>query len=536
VTRAAVVPVAPPFRGIHSFRYADRSVFFARDRQIAELVPLVSIYRGVLLYGDSGAGKSSLVNAGLIPAMKEIGYLPERFRLQPIAGEELVVEPIEGIDYEAGQNARRGRRTATQALEAVPIAALEERLARRQEDDDRTLLIFDQFEEIVTLFQEAPHDRPRSELLRMQRSIVAELVRLLNHPTLRVKLLFVFREDYLAHVVKLFADAPYLRDQHVRLTPPPTDALLTIIRGPFDAHPERYQTEISPRLAEELAAALAERTESDEVNLSEVQIVCLRLWRADDPEQLFREKGVRGLLEDHMADALSDLDEDDKYAAVALLNRMITASGARNVISEEDLVERVNDDTGIRERKLKKTLQLLEKAALVRREQRHGRPFYEIVSEFLVPWIVRQREEKLAQEQLDVLLRQITIEELQAHERLFRSFRFSRWATVLTLTAAIAAVVAVAILVATGSGLPWWASLIVITVPLAALALVQIYTTQRSTEYRQAGARLVQQRQELEELVGEGRGLTGGQVHRLARQFDDYATQPVRWERRTTHD
>jgi energy-coupling factor transporter ATP-binding protein EcfA2 len=52
----------------------------------------------VLLYGDSGSGKSSLVNAGLIPEAIELGFTPERLRVQPRASEELVVERIHSAD------------------------------------------------------------------------------------------------------------------------------------------------------------------------------------------------------------------------------------------------------------------------------------------------------------------------------------------------------------------------------------------------------------------------------------------------------
>src|SRR5258708_2054940 len=55
---------------------------------------LVSVYRGVLLYGDSGSGKSSLVNAGLIPEAIRLGFAPEQLRVQPRASEELVIERV----------------------------------------------------------------------------------------------------------------------------------------------------------------------------------------------------------------------------------------------------------------------------------------------------------------------------------------------------------------------------------------------------------------------------------------------------------
>ena len=46
-----------PYRGIEQFRFIDRPIFFERRDETRKLVRLVSIYRGTLLYGESGTGK-----------------------------------------------------------------------------------------------------------------------------------------------------------------------------------------------------------------------------------------------------------------------------------------------------------------------------------------------------------------------------------------------------------------------------------------------------------------------------------------------
>src|SRR5437899_10068659 len=83
-----------PYRGIAPFRFIDKPIFSARTDEVRNLLQLITIYRGIFFYGESGAGKSSLINAGLIPALRDEGFAPERVSVQPIAGQELVVERI----------------------------------------------------------------------------------------------------------------------------------------------------------------------------------------------------------------------------------------------------------------------------------------------------------------------------------------------------------------------------------------------------------------------------------------------------------
>lgn len=65
----------PPYPGLEAFTEHDAAVFFGRDREIAELVdrlhPTVPAraHRFVTVVGPSGSGKSSLVRAGLLPAL-----------------------------------------------------------------------------------------------------------------------------------------------------------------------------------------------------------------------------------------------------------------------------------------------------------------------------------------------------------------------------------------------------------------------------------------------------------------------------------
>src|SRR5215471_13686744 len=60
-----------PFVGPRPFEQRDTFRFFGRDREASELVSLVLSHPAVLLYAQSGAGKTSLINAQLIPRLRE---------------------------------------------------------------------------------------------------------------------------------------------------------------------------------------------------------------------------------------------------------------------------------------------------------------------------------------------------------------------------------------------------------------------------------------------------------------------------------
>jgi WD40 repeat protein len=392
-----VVAPARPFRGIRPFRTVDRAIFFAREAETTELADLVTVYRGVLLYGDSGTGKSSLVNAGLISAAAELGLRPERLRVQPRADEEIVLERIAANDDASALLPSLLADPGDDAPRAVFSAAAFAQRVEAACEDGRPLLIFDQFEELVTLFEEAGAQA-------LQQRVVDLLVTLIEGD-LPVKLLLVFREDYLGRVNELLSACPDLIDQALRLAPPARKTLGAIIRGPFERNPGLFDHELSPALAGRLEAALGERFGSGEISLTEVQTVCLRLWQSDDPEALLAQRDVQGLLEDELGEALDAFPPDLRRAAIALLAQMVTSAGTRNVISAADLLDRVPKEERIPRALLERALKRLEgESRLVRRERRRKVDLYEITSEFLVPWIGERRELQRRQQERRRLL------------------------------------------------------------------------------------------------------------------------------------
>jgi hypothetical protein len=58
-----------PFRGLQAFDVEDSVLFFGREAEIQELLDKLRVNSFLAVVGDSGSGKSSLIRAGLIPAL-----------------------------------------------------------------------------------------------------------------------------------------------------------------------------------------------------------------------------------------------------------------------------------------------------------------------------------------------------------------------------------------------------------------------------------------------------------------------------------
>src|ERR1700730_3583467 len=67
-------PVSPPYVGPRPFETADRDLFFGREREAEDILSLIMFHRTILLYAQSGAGKSSLINTSVIPGLADAGF------------------------------------------------------------------------------------------------------------------------------------------------------------------------------------------------------------------------------------------------------------------------------------------------------------------------------------------------------------------------------------------------------------------------------------------------------------------------------
>jgi WD40 repeat protein len=221
-----------PWIGLASFTESDREFFAGRGEEIDELLRLVRRDILTLLYGVSGLGKTSLLQAGLFPALRAEDCLPVPIRLDYLEGAAPLSAQVLGAIIAAADAAR------VEAPQPRPDETLWEYLHREgnhfwspHNDLVTPFLAFDQFEELFTLGRET------RECVARTTAFISELADLVeNRPpaALRddplgakefsfkpapLKVLLVMREDYLADLDRIRSHFRALGQNRQRLLP-----------------------------------------------------------------------------------------------------------------------------------------------------------------------------------------------------------------------------------------------------------------------------------------------------------------------------
>jgi hypothetical protein len=235
VSDPVLIDADRPWPGLLPFTEDACQFFHGRENEADELFRLIERETLTVLFGQSGLGKSSLLNAGVFPRLRRAGYLPVYLRL------ELDAQAPALLDQVAGSLAKACSRNEVVVTTQLPGESFWEYLHR---PDTRFLnphgrpvvptLVLDQFEEIFTLGRQTPEQALRTQIFIRQlgelieNRVPQELETALNdHPErldqldlLRqnLKIVFSFREDYLAEFEELKTQIRPIMQNRMRLT------------------------------------------------------------------------------------------------------------------------------------------------------------------------------------------------------------------------------------------------------------------------------------------------------------------------------
>lgn len=137
-----------PWLGLESYREGE--VIYGRDDDIRDLSQSVLNDTETLLYGKSGIGKSSILNAGILPAARRAGFLPVIIRLSH-KGEVPYLEQLCQALQDNGVHCRELVPPKDKTSEGFYEFFHRHIFCNSEGERVKLLIIFDQFEEIFTL-------------------------------------------------------------------------------------------------------------------------------------------------------------------------------------------------------------------------------------------------------------------------------------------------------------------------------------------------------------------------------------------------
>lgn len=383
-----------PFVGPRPLELGEQ--LYGRQRELTELYYRLSAERIVLLHSPSGAGKSSLVQAGLVPRLRE------RFDVwRPVRVNEDVPEGVDANRYVFSvlrsfeEGIPEENRKSIDALAELSLHRYVQGRVRRPGAPENKLLIFDQFEEILTT-------DPLN--VEAKKEFFDELGDTLRDPGIWA--LFVLREDYLAPLDPYARQVPtHLRNRYRMDLLNLEGARDAMVRSAEDG---RRSFPAVDQLLHDLATVKVQQPdgsfqdqEGSYVEPVQLQVVCHKLWTDMEPEDLSIDAedldafgNVNEALGAYYASAVHGAAEDiqeEREIRDWFDRQLITAGDIRaQVLREEEA------SSGLRNGLIER----LRDRHLVRAEHRAGATWYELAHDRLVE-PVRENNRQWRQEHLD---------------------------------------------------------------------------------------------------------------------------------------
>jgi WD40 repeat protein len=376
--RGAEAPEGSPYRWLEPFREADRLDFYGRDREVSRLRSLVLDHPCCLLVGPSGAGKTSLVGAGLIPRLRQEG-------------------PWKVVILRPGRGPLEALQVALAGAEADDLGRAPGRLGRglrrlAREGGYQQLIVVDAAEELFTQ-ADATAEAPL---------FITALRGAADTREGPIRLLFTVREDYLSRMAALL-DAEGEGGTGIFVLPPPEQsALVEALTGPA--------ARVGFHFEEGLALEMVESVASEAAPLPLLQFAASQLWEGRDAGRRLLPRaaldamgGVPGILAAHADEVIAALPEPgDEALARELFRALLTSDRTRRQVDRARLLEASGspDSAG-------RVLDQLVAGRLLVARRVEGRAYVELSHEALVrvwgrlvSWIDQDRDQQVIRERI----------------------------------------------------------------------------------------------------------------------------------------
>jgi YVTN family beta-propeller protein len=413
--------ITDPYIGPRPFRRDpdDQKRFFGRDREADEILSLIFAHQLVLIYAQSGAGKTSILNAQVVPALEKYGYIVLPTARVGVASDTKVgTKKFDNTDNITSHgrsnfymfNALQSLKPESDSglfVNKLLYEFLAEYFPLRKEISDKLkprVLVFDQLEEIFRFF-------PDNTWRQQQENFFEQVAEALEKDSL-LRIVFVIREDYLAELDHFIRILPERLRPRFRLERLRKDAAFRAIKGPL----ERTSTNLSQLLeTEEINKQIEElvndllkirvedpltgepqQIDGEFVEPIQLQLVCRRWWQEKSSSRKTAsqthikleksltdvDKALKEFYEDALRAAVSSTRISEDTVRAWFDEKFITASGTRSFVHHRAFIQRVNNVPD--RRKIEQAIESLQKSYIIRAEWRSGAKWYELTHDRLI--------------------------------------------------------------------------------------------------------------------------------------------------------
>ena len=370
--------VPSPYKGLRPYEEQDRDNFFGREKECRILIDKILANKLTLLFAASGVGKSSLLQAAVLPRLKD----PRHENRDGVYYNDWVSPPLEGLKQQVLKTLQQQSLLENVALPAeLPERSLNEffsfcALFTRQP----LVVVLDQFEEF---FQYQRHTTDFKPFIQQLSAVVTDR----DAP---IAVVIAMREDFALELNAFKPTLPTLLfENFYRLERLDQANARKAIEEPAQRVSFRFDPALLEVLLKDLAAReqrgsatipLAE--ELDTVEPAYLQIVCSQLWEVEqhNPDRSLRlhtyqAKGrAAGILKNYVESIIGGFSPGDKKLASKAFDHLITRRGTKMAYTAGDLAQLL----GVNGEALGKVLDRLEASRILRRQSRHGVFWYEL--------------------------------------------------------------------------------------------------------------------------------------------------------------
>jgi HEAT repeat protein len=365
-----------PYKGLQPYTEQDKDNFFGREAETRILIDQILTHKLTFLFAASGVGKSSLLQAAVLPALKHPTRM-DREPLDVIYYTDWVGNPLETLKKSILADLQtKGQLTPEDKLDFnLPLPQFFHFCTALTSEP--LVIILDQFEEFFNYQRVSEYFQP----------VIRELAEAIHDWRTDTAFVISMREDF-ALELNAFKDyiPTFLIDNFYRLEKLTLDNARLAIVEPVAKRDFHYEPALLEKLLEDLVLR-----EQRERGLTEIldkkhlpplvepphlQMICMQLWdlAQDNPNQqitraIFEQKGgTEGLLKTYFLDKIKQLSGKEQKLASKSFDFLVNRHGTKMPRSLPDLANLIE----IEAKNLAETLDKLETGRILRRQLRYG--------------------------------------------------------------------------------------------------------------------------------------------------------------------